>query len=171
MHNNVLDFIGDVRRLHPQYFHNKKVLDVGSLDINGNNRMHFAFCEYMGIDICEGPNVDILCPIHELEGENEYDVIICTEMLEHDQYYTASLAKMVDLLRPGGLLLLTCAGFGRAEHGTKRTTPENSPATTDYYKNICLSDVLEFDREFKFSEYGISYKNLDFRFYAIKREC
>jgi hypothetical protein len=48
-----------------QYFIDKCVLDVGSLDINGNNRYLFDNCEYTGLDIGEGPNVDIVMPIHE----------------------------------------------------------------------------------------------------------
>ena len=39
-------------------FKNKKVLDIGSLDINGSNRFLFEDCNYLGIDVGEGKNVD-----------------------------------------------------------------------------------------------------------------
>ena len=32
----------------PEYFRNKRVLDVGALDYNGNNRYLFEDCEYIG---------------------------------------------------------------------------------------------------------------------------
>jgi hypothetical protein len=35
------------------------------------------------------------------------------------------------VLRPGGVLILTCATTGRHEHGTTRTSPAMSPSTND----------------------------------------
>ncbi len=39
--------------------------------------------------------------------------------------------------------MITCAGPNRQEHGTKRTTPGDSPFTTDYYKNISSLEIQQ----------------------------
>lgn len=141
-------FCFSVRDKHPMHFILKKVLDCGSLDINGNNRYLFNQCEYLGIDVGKGKNVDIVVPIHEFSYPNEsFDTIISTECFEHDMYYEKSLQNICRLLKSGGLFLFTCATTGRPEHGTLRTTPENSPLTSNisewsnYYKNLEEKDI------------------------------
>ena len=36
-------FCGKVKGLHPEYFENKKVLDIGSFDVNGNEEFLFNY--------------------------------------------------------------------------------------------------------------------------------
>ncbi len=148
MHTEQIEYCQKIANQYPEHFKNKTVLDVGSQDINGNNRYLFTDCTYLGLDIGPGKNVDIVKPVHifyndealKCKNTDNYvfgvDTIISTEMLEHDQYWQKSLKAMYKLLKPGGLLLVTAAGVNRAEHGTTRTTPEASPHTTDYYRNI-----------------------------------
>ena len=92
-------FCMSVRQQFPQYFSNRKVLDCGSLDINGNNRILFDHCLYTGIDVGLGRNVNIVCPTHEFMDKDGFDVIISTECFEHDMYYEQSLQRIVYLLR------------------------------------------------------------------------
>ena len=76
-----------VKKRFSKWFHKKKILDAGSLDINGSNRYLFTDCEYTGIDVGEGKNVDIVSTIHEFDAKDDsYDVIISTECFEHDMY-------------------------------------------------------------------------------------
>jgi len=165
-----VEFCKSIKKKYPEYFKNVDVLDVGSVDINGNNRYLFSKYTYTGLDVGEGNNVDVICPIHLFKPNKQYDVIISTEMLEHDKFYVQSLQKMFDLLKPNGLLLLTAAGDGRLEHGTKRTSPEDSPYTTDYYKNINWKDILgTLSPDVNFIEYELSYKPFDIRFAGIKK--
>lgn len=116
------------------------VLDVGSLDINGSNRKFFPGRRYLGIDLAPGPGVDFVCPAHEYRSGPIFDVVISTECLEHDKHYPRTLQAMVDSLRVGGLLIVTCAAHPRAEHGTRRTSPKASPFTPDYYRNLTEHD-------------------------------
>lgn len=148
MHTEQIEFCKQILIKYPYHFQNVKVLDVGSQDINGNNRYLFTNCNYLGLDIGPGKNVDIVSPIHiyyeylqepnSLKKYSEFNTIISTEMLEHDKHWLKSIKAMYNLLAQGGLLLITAAGKNRAEHGTTRTTPEASPHTTDYYKNITI---------------------------------
>ena len=54
------------------------------------------------------------------------------------------------MLKPEGLFCFTCASTGRAEHGTRRTSPQDSYGTignlddmSDYYKNLTETDLNE----------------------------
>jgi hypothetical protein len=88
-HPEQRNFCEKVLNKFPEYFKNKRVLDVGSFDVNGNNRFLFTDCEYIGIDVGAGTNVDIVCKTHELDL-GTYDVIISTECFEHDMFYPES---------------------------------------------------------------------------------
>lgn len=142
MHQEVIDFVSAVRKKFPDYFVANKVLEVGSLDLNGSVRQFFHCCAYTGLDIGEGKGVDLVCPIHEYKNPKSFDVVISTEMLEHDIHWQESLIQMYENLRDGGLLIITCASVNRAEHGTKSTSPSDSPFTTEYYRNISVTDFL-----------------------------
>jgi len=160
-----------IKDLLPNYFSGVNVLDVGSLDINGNNRYLFDDCEYTGIDLGEGPNVDKVCLAHEFTG-GPYDTIISTEMLEHDIHYQHSLLNMVRLLKPGGLLLLTCATTGRMPHGIELSNPADSPFTHDYYQNVTEEDICEaLPIKLMFSQcvFTVDEDTHDLYFWGVKR--
>ena len=169
MHKRVRNFCGRIKQLFPQYFTKVNVLDCGSIDINGNNRYLFSDCRYIGIDIVAGPNVDIVTPVHQYHPGKPFDVVVSTEMLEHDAYYDKSLQNMMYLTRPGGLLLITAAGTGRPEHGTANAHPGNSPATHGYYKNITVEMLAAAIDLEEFEWFEISYDSTDIRFAGIKR--
>jgi len=141
-HQEQIDFCTSVKAIYPKYFKGVKVLDIGSLDINGNNRYLFDDCDYTGIDIGAGPNVDQVVSGHEFKSDTQFDVIISTECFEHDKHYAETLRNAYSLLKSGGLLLFSCAAPGRPEHGTVATSPKDSPFTTDYYKNLSEMDII-----------------------------
>lgn len=142
-------FCEKVKSRFPNYFKNKKVLDVGSLDINGNNRELFEDCDYIGIDLGEGKNVDAISSGHLYDApDNYFDTIISTEAFEHDMFYEKTIENIIRMLKPGGLFLFTCAAPGRPEHGTRRTGGFDAPLLiqaseewSDYYKNLTENDI------------------------------
>ena len=151
MHTQAKEFTLFVQSIFPDYFIKKKVLDVGSGDINGNNRFLFEDCEYNGNDVIQAPNVTVVSKTKDLHFKSEtFDTIISTECFEHDSSYKESLLKIYDMLKEDGLFLFTCASTGRKEHGTRRTTPKDSYGTIgnisdmyDYYKNLTEKDLNE----------------------------
>jgi len=171
MHTEVSTFIKRVKNAFPDYFTEKKVLEVGSLDINGSIREAFYKCDYIGLDVGEGKGVDVVCPIHEYIHPNEFDVVISTEMLEHDRHWEESLRSMYANLKPNGLLILTCAGPKRQEHGTTRTTPGDAPFTNDWYRNITLEDFSSVLPKWLFKSSALSYTrgDTDLNFHGIKQ--
>ena len=69
MHDEARKFTVFVKGILPEFFTNKKVLDVGSGDINGNNRFLFDECQYEGNDVIQAPNVTIVAQeAQELQG-------------------------------------------------------------------------------------------------------
>jgi SAM-dependent methyltransferase len=149
MHIEAREFTLFIKKILPCYFINKKILDVGSGDINGNNRFLFENCFYEGNDVIHAKNVTIVSKTKDLEFDNEtFDTIISTECFEHDPEYEKSLLKIYHMLKPNGLFCFTCASTGRAEHGTKRTSPNESYGTigdlsdmVNYYKNLTEKDL------------------------------
>ena len=175
-HKEQIEWCELVKYAHPEYFVGTNVLDIGSLDINGNNRYLFEQCDYTGIDIGEGPNVDLVIEghLHRTDKDNKYDVVVSTECFEHDKHWELTLNNvMKNLLNKGGLFLFSCAAPGRPEHGTKKTSPKDSPFTTDYYRNLSEDDirsVLDCDKLFK--EYKFKTRSTfpqDLYFYGIKK--
>ena len=178
MHPEARHFVEWTRATFPQYFRHVKVLDAGGGDINGNNRSYFAESVYLANDVVEAPNVDIVAKTSDLTFRNEYfDTIISTECFEHDMDYPKSLQNIVRMLRPNGLFVFTCATTGRPEHGTKRTTPQDSYSTQlyewgDYYKNLTPEDIHQaIPVRSIFSEYAFycNETSHDMYFYGIKR--
>ena len=141
-HQSQIDFMLSVKEKFPEKFKNCRVLDIGSLDLNGNNRYLFTNYKYVGVDIGYGENVDVVCSGHKFVDNYGFDVVISTECLEHDKYWKDTFLNMINLTRPNGLVLMSCATIGRPEHGTINTSPSDSPFTNDYYKNLEVSDIL-----------------------------
>ena len=160
-HSTQQDFILYTKNKFPNYFINSKVLEVGSLDINGSMRSFFSECDYLGIDVGEGQGVDLVVQGQEYDAPDEsYDVCASGECFEHNPYWAETFSNMVRMCKSGGLVLFTCATTGRKEHGTSRTDSGSSPLTVgigwEYYKNLTEQDFLEsFEESFDeiFSEY------------------
>ena len=180
MHIQARDFTIYVKAIFPSYFNNKCVLDVGSGDINGNNNFLFKNCEYHGNDVIDAKNVTIVSRTKDLHFEdNTFDTIISTECFEHDPEYKESLKKIYKMLKPGGLFFFSCASTGRAEHGTRRTSPSESYGTvgnledmSDYYKNLTeieLNDVLPLNSLFSVWDTYYNSKSYDLYFVGLKK--
>lgn len=156
-----------------------RVLDCGALDINGNNRYLFKMGCYIAIDIEGGKNINKVSLIHEYPMPvNLFDIVICTETLEHDMYYKKSIPHMVKLLRPGGLLIITCGSDKREVHGVKGNREADSPFTVkipgwdEWFHGISdteLVEIMEPDKHFSQWEASLDRDELDLNFWGIKK--
>jgi len=168
------NFIERIKGAYPDYFENKKILEVGSLNINGTVRIFFNNCDYLGIDVGPGRDVDLVCQGQDLDHpDNTYDVSISCECFEHNPYWVETFHNMIRMTRTGGMVIMSCATTGRLEHGTARTTPHDAPLIPwDYYMNLTEQDfVREFDLENIFGKYEFEVYDVhhDLYFYGIKR--
>jgi SAM-dependent methyltransferase len=91
-----------------------RVVEFGSRIVNGSARR--PGIKWWGIDLEPGPGVDTVGDAATFDGQGWYDAVVCTEVLEHTVTWSDLLASAVRALRPGGALVLTCAGPGRPPH-------------------------------------------------------
>jgi len=176
-HQQQFDYIQTLKLKYPTQFFNKKVLEVGSLNINGSIRMFFTECDYLGIDVGAGPGVDLVCEGQNLDHPNEtYDTVGSCECFQHNPHWVETFNNMHRMTKPKGLIFMTCATTGRPEHGTTRTSPQDSPLTTgigwEYYKNLTVEDFsqnINLDDMFLAYEFEIGAPHQDLYFYGIKR--
>ena len=100
----------------------KATLEVGSRNINGSLRgivEAFSPGSYIGVDMVPGDGVDQLCNAEKLIerfGQESFDVLISTEMLEHVRDWCKVVENFKLLLRPAGLLLITTRSRGFPYH-------------------------------------------------------
>ena len=175
-HYTQKQFIAWIRDAMPERFQGQKVLEVGSLDINGSARSFFSGCDYIGIDVGVGPGVDVVCGGQDYDAPDaSFDVVCSFEAMEHNPYWKETFANMIRLLKPGGLLLMSCATAGRPEHGTARSKPGDSPLTIgigwDYYRNLRRRDfeqAFALEREFSAHYAGHYYQGCDLFFFGFK---
>mgnify|MGYP001772766067 CR=1 FL=1 len=104
-------------------FYGKRVIEVGSKYVNGSVRPIIEkFCkpkEYIGVDIEEGKFVDVVIPAEKLVdkfGENSFDVVISTEMLEHVRDWRTVIENLKLILKPEGYIYITTRSYGFPYH-------------------------------------------------------
>lgn len=109
------------KRKYFKYFNDpNKIIEFGSRYINGTIRAYFLCANYVGVD-CKGDLcVDVKCLTHEFPCRPEtIDTVVSASMLEHDPYWKQSLAKMVEILKPDGVLIITWGAARNASHGSE----------------------------------------------------
>jgi SAM-dependent methyltransferase len=177
-HHQEFEFIATVKTALPAFFRGQKVLEVGSLDINGSIRTAFDDCTYTGADLSPGPGVDIACAGQLLEFPSaHFDVCVSCECFEHNPYWVETWSNMLRMTRPGGLVLMSCATTGRREHGTTRSAPDSSPFTVEhgwnYYRNLTQAHFeSRFDLDQWFSDHAfvVSAESFDLYFVGIMKD-
>ena len=111
-----------VCHLSPAEVAGRRVIEVGSYDLNGSLRPvveQWGPAQYLGVDIQEGPGVDLVCPAEEVAerlGEGGFDIVISTEMLEHVRDWRRVISNLKRLCKPEGILLVTTRSFGFGYH-------------------------------------------------------
>jgi SAM-dependent methyltransferase len=133
MHASVMEWLRRVRG-ELEDIGGWDVLEVGSYDENGSPRGVFADASsYVGVDQRMGPGVNEVMSADRLHWvDGVFDLVICTEMLEHDPRPWRSVPEMARVLRPRGHLLLTARGFD---------------AYTGYPEHPCPNDYWRFNRD------------------------
>jgi SAM-dependent methyltransferase len=88
-----------------------RLLDVGC----GGQPYYPLFADvaasYDGNDVEPGPRIKYVSPVESLPIPDEsYDVVLCTQVMEHVRHPHQALREMTRVLAPGGHLLMTTHG-------------------------------------------------------------
>jgi SAM-dependent methyltransferase len=159
-HIEVNSFINHVINSIEPFYKHSRVLEIGSYDVNGSVRSNFKDAsEYVGVDLVPGPSVDVVTKGHLYRNEAKFDIVLSVESFEHNSDWIETFDNMIKLTDDDGIVIFTCATYGRLEHGTYRTDPLSSPGTSSkeygYYRNLGIKDFTDtFSLSDKFVSYG-----------------
>ena len=112
MHKSSYDEMSSALRRYADVYStlNLKVVDVGSLDINGTYKdLMPDSWGYTGVDIAEGKNVDIVMKdkyILPFE-DNSINIVISGQCLEHVDRPWLLMKEIGRILDPGGMCFIT----------------------------------------------------------------
>jgi SAM-dependent methyltransferase len=93
-----------------------KILDVGSLgEYNYRNIFDEQKWDYIGLDIKEGPNVDLV--VDDIYNwaeikDNSYDVIVSGQFFELLEYFWLTMAEIERVLKPNGYVCIIVPSAG-----------------------------------------------------------
>lgn len=107
MHPDSMMLMGNFCNKFSDRIREKKILDVGSQDINGSYASMFEQlgCDYTGTDLMGALNVDVICTLDKLPFTDEsFDVVISGQTLEHAEHPWILAREMGRVLKPGGIV-------------------------------------------------------------------
>ena len=158
MHPAVIDYVSTVSPTDAT-----RVLEFGSRDINGTTRDVFAAADhYVGVDPVEGPAVDIVGDAATIDLGEQFDVVVCTEVIEHvDDVTAAGICENAwRHLAAGGVFVATMAGIGRHEHSAVDGR-ELKPG--EFYRNVDEPLLAFWLRQAGFARFDIDIDGVDIR--------
>lgn len=175
-HTTQQEFVKRLSEEFPNHFNNIKMLEIGSLNINGTMRTHFKDCTYVGVDVDKGKDVDLVCEGQLVDHpDNTYDTSGSCNCFEHNPHWVETFRNMHRMTRKNGLVFIAVPTTGYGEHGTSRSYPNDSPLTIgkgwDYYKNLTEEDFFDnFDIDEMFHTYKFETNDTpELFFYGFKR--
>ena len=121
MHVSVLNFFDTEV---PKALYKGRIIEVGSLIVNGTVKdivMTSEPAEYIGIDFVDGDGVDKVMNAENLVkefGENSFDTVISTEMLEHAVQWRECVNQMKLICKKWIVITTRSPGFGYHEYPT-----------------------------------------------------
>ena len=129
----------------------RRGVEIGAYNVNGSVAPLFIHAtQYVGVDIRPGPGVQVvvepgqhLGQALEAHGALGFDICVTTETIEHAESPEQLLRDAWELLRDGGVLLLTGAAPERQPHGCDGgSLPEG-----EHYQNIDPAQLREWLRD------------------------
>ena len=135
MHPGAFEFVSRFATSDPV-----SIIDIGGRDINGTCRPLFVTAKYLAIDLYPGPSVDVVCDALDYTPESLVDMVIIAEVFEHSSNWSEILTHSAMWLRPGGKILITCAGPGREPHSA---IDGGEVRPGEHYANISQDQIAE----------------------------
>jgi SAM-dependent methyltransferase len=142
------------------------VLDIGGRFINGSPRGLYPFAEYTVLDVLDGPNVDIVADAAAWTPDREYDAVICCEVFEHAEEWPAICRTAYQACKPGGFLVITTAGPGRALHSGVDGGPRLHDG--EWYGNVEPDELEQALKDAGWSDITVDHSRFDVRAHATR---
>ena len=147
------------------------IWDKSAFAYNGLIRPLFSGSEkYIGVDIREGLNVDIIgdAATWRPDPVEFFDTVVCCETLEHTDKGKEICRTAFDILKPGGLFLITAAGPGRPTHSA--VDSGTALYEGEYYQNVYPDILSGWLEPFEFCLIDVLTTPTDIYALAVKRK-
>jgi SAM-dependent methyltransferase len=119
MHASSFDKMADFRHRFLESRKNEplKIVDLGSLDVNGSYRPLFAQrpWQYVGVDLAPGANVDVVLRdpyVWREFSSHSVDVVVCGQTFEHTEFFWETMLEIARILKPAGLVCVIAPASG-----------------------------------------------------------
>jgi SAM-dependent methyltransferase len=164
MHDTALETANLFFKSYVQEVVGKRILDVGSLDVNGSIRQVAPYgAEYVGLDFNEGSGVDIVLEdpyIFPIESES-VDFVVSSSCLEHSEFFWLLFNEMQRVLKSDGLCYLnapTNGSFHQFPQDCWRFYPDSGLALEKWahrsgYKTVLLESFVSYRKKSNWNDY------------------
>lgn len=146
---------------------NLAVLDIGGRNINGTVKDLFATNVWVALDAVKADGVDIVADARTWEPDRFYDLVVCTEVLEHVHGWPAILATAANALTDDGVLIVTCASDRRPPHGAAGGP---WPEPGEHYRNVQPAELAAALADVFPGNFGLEYSHPPGDLYAWARK-
>jgi len=87
--------------------------------------------------------IDFICDFLDIDETIKYDLLLCTEVLEHVPDPVKCLAKMVKLLKPGGVIIITAPASSWTHQAPYYFSSGLSPFWFNYHADALNLKIIE----------------------------
>jgi len=103
---NFNSFVREVNKLH-----NHKILEIGSRNVSGSSYkpVFQGYDEYVGFDIYNGENVDVVGDVHQLSeyfAPEHFDVVLAVSVFEHLAMPWKAVMEINKVMKVNGLVFI-----------------------------------------------------------------
>ncbi len=116
-----------------------RVVEFGSLNVNGSLRDIYEAQSWFGIDLRHGKGVDLVADAATWRTSELFDLVLCAEVFEHTPDWEAILDTAWFALAHGGLFLASCATGNRPPHSVGGGTLD----PFEFYRNVPADEMSE----------------------------
>lgn len=146
------------------------VLDIGGRDVGGTwggsvRGLFPGATTYHVLDIEAGPDVDYIADASTWAPPRTYDMAVAVECFEHTHRWPQICGTAFRALVPGGRLVATMAGPGRAPHGALGGP---TPGPGEWYANVDPDDLMSVLKDQGWVDITVDQTGRDVRAVATK---
>ena len=115
MHASALDLGKQFFNTYLDGSQGRCIVDIGAQDVNGSLRsVAPAHYKYIGVDFVAGKGVDVIItdPYALPFEDNSVDVIVCSSVFEHSEFFWELFTEILRIMKPHGVFYLSVPSNG-----------------------------------------------------------